>query len=872
MSGNGCATEFARKAAIDFPQLRETGSRFGRVSCTDTTLAVDELFERAVAAGAPGVVVGCTDFEHEAVALAFLRASKSALKEDHPVEGYTRGDILALGDAVIRFESFDGEFLKYGLAQKKKGSKRDKGMIIGMPLDHLPAFRHCPKGEELSKTVNLRYEVERFDAMPAVAKRISEAIGAVPSVVLATSSSPFGNVPPTGVRRGQVQIDDAVISMDRIFSIGYIDPSGTLECTPSLVEGARPQIVVPCRRGGICDLFCVGEYSDREQVDCVVLCVSTADQAEEYMDDLADLVGKGVKIVVLCDLWTAHFVKRFGDMGLKTVAIDREALDALGRSGLGDSPLQSRAWRPSNHSVIPVVDDRGLGEAASVLDRLRPRMGELGEGSRAALVSMNRLMGSVLRQTEMIDESWSRTQTAAVEDAVAALSGDWQLSAGERDSLGMVGETLRRAFAANVALPKENVAYDRIMDFLELGEPVQLIVGRLSSASAGEYWRETISAEPVDPGLLTVVTPSEYLKQGDLADPPHAILSGWFSRDLVDRMLTSGIAKDYSLILYEGSLEIAWYAKADRHWRGLRSAAGSKSRRTLAELGVTIPAPEEAADPNAEGEEDPSIAGYLRDLCISAARSISRGEGDETLRARPVFFTDGRMRLLRAGEGTGRGRRRGDGETLVIVSGLGRGLRGTWERKAAGALSQGDVVLAADASEEALTRYALAFNPRYAASLETARAWRLPLEELVGRLGEDAAVRAVARAGCSCSEQTIRKWIADQGMISPRDPADIGAIYRAAGRPLDQKTMDAILDATRDVRGTRIQGGIGLGEEIAGAFLADVEKYGVGEARRGFAARHGKGDIDLLEVEMVGNEREVPVGKTGYFMNTGMAQ
>ena len=360
------------------------------------------------------------------------------------------------------------------------------------------------------------------------------------------------------------------------------------------------------------------------------------------------------------------------------------------------------------------------------------------------------------------------------------------------------------------------------------------------------------------------------MKGGSTPDDEEVFISGWFSREIMEKLLCSGLSKTFSIFLYRGEngaeLETDWYLSADSFWGKQRNRLLSSTRRALNRLGIK---PSNAFDDVAapfrkENDPDNSITHLIANIEDEEAAFEAAKQGEESHLARPVYFSNGSHKWLRVSsseDSLG-------GDALIVVNQENE-TTASYARKTAAMLHPGDIVLRMEASDSALDSLCKENFSSYGEVLRIAKSWRDPIERAKKSMEDGDIVRRIANAGVSKHESTIRSWVRGNIAIAPNGESgrkDIAAIGLALGQPFSDDEIRRILQAGKIIRGKRIESGRSISKGIAQSFVSDVSRYGFQDAMDGFSSRHESGKIDLLCVDHIGKTQNVPIGRLGYYI------
>ena len=872
---------------LDESQSRNVLLQFGELSefpISAVSQITSSLFQRTVAAGFPGLAVGVCDYTREALSFAYGGAIVDSLvgrnRKRYATASWVSGDILSFLGFNFEFRGISsndafGETIEY---TDPNGGKR------GRALSFIPGNIHvCPDGVKptTKRKGNPTFNecISLYKEMSPARRTLYDSISLVEKpVAYVTSRSSFLNIPPTKLRNATAVIDGEPIALDACIKTGYIASDGSVKESCEYQVAGEPAVIVPCRNEeGIGDLYYVLEYIESgNEVEAVVVEAPEIESIEGMFSHLEDIASLGVPIIVFCDEQTLLGTEAFDQLGFAKFVWPKELLadaeESAKRFGFGLTHRE-RCVAHQLLRVNTVKDEGGYSEIAKVLFSLSEGRSSLTDRGRQALNSLNRLLSTALKQTEVVLEDVSSERIRRLDDAVRILTDeayDCSLTDDEVSSLERASTLLRRCCAPHVASPKEDVAYECIKHSLSTGKSVCLVTSSPVSANeAMEYWQEVFEDEGLPAQSIRALTPREFLKQNGTADQEDVFISGWFSREMMEKLVLSGLSSVYSILLYKGNdvpLETQWYVSASSRWAAQTERAISAAAKTLKTIGVEPPKPFTSASQNKAKpkalDPDKSISFVVEKMDDERAESERAREGEEAQLARAVYFSDGRHRWLRIPD---RSSQLG-GDKLVVMDGLySDGI--SYIKKTAAALHQGDIVLKMDSDDEALDEMCRATFGSYETTLQVAKAWRQPIDEARTRMSDIAIKEKIKHAGSKKTDQTILSWIRGDIVIAPNKKRDIVAISKAFGDCFSDEEIARIIQAVRIIKGTRINSGKSVTQTIVETFINDVSTFGLNDALTHFSKRHDLGTVELMCVEHVGPVQSVGISRFGYYID-----
>lgn len=854
------------------------------ITITALTLMNRKIVDALIQEGETAIAISACDYFREALAFSLGMAIDDALRGNNQIEYSTSewktGDIVSLCGYNFEFIGFteDGPFgpaITY--VNQKDNSRISKG------LSYIPGrLQRCSEGAKPTSKRKGYFQngIDSYEALSENAKIFHDSISLVNRpVIFSTSQSSFLNVPPTKLKNATVSIGDELLPLQKCIKIGHIGTDGSLKETCEYDFEGSPSIISVCRdEEGFGDLYYALEYIENGgRPWAVVVEAPEPEVVDSMFGHIEDIIAQGVPVIVFCDERTLRKTQAFDQLNFAKIDWSHEALKNLQELSTSCGQHLSRRERCAANQTIRIEAVTNSGNfpaiAKTIYDINSSRVA-MSEKGQQALSSLNRLLSTALKQTEIILENVSSEWAAQIDNATAVLSDatfDSSLTPQAIKELQSASQLLKCALSANNALPKEDVAYHSIERSLSRGRSVCLITSNaISARESSEYWKEIFSEEGIDPSLIRALTPREFLKQECTADDEDVFISGWFSREIMDKIVNSALSNIYSIFLYRGDevdLETNWYLSASDFWKKSRNKLSVKTRETLKRIHLSdteeaFPRSSTVNSNTGEQDVDTSISRLVETIDSERALREKASEGEESHLARPVYFTNGKHKWLRVPDAsTVIG-----GDTVIVIEGLQTENPG-FIRKAAAALHEGDIVLRMDTDDDALEDLCRQTFGSYEETLRVAQSWRKPIDSARRSMSNSAIKDKIIQAGSKKTEQTVLSWIRGDIAIAPNEKRDIATISCALGNAFTSEEIDRIARAAKIIRGSRINSGKSISESIAANFIVDVSQYGPEEAVRGFSPRHGLGTVALLCVDHIGKAQMVSVTRFGYYID-----
>lgn len=863
--------------------------KFGKVTPTAVTAVNEGLLQRALANGFPGIAVCVCDHSREAIAFAVSRAISNAVASKSEFDIRTgnlpEGAKILVDDAKVEYlgleeREFNGKKTLYLRYRQPARKKREQGLTIALPLDSLPPIQLCTDEAKLDSYSKKRVvsKLGSDSNSCATARLLREKMSAVgQSVAFATSASPYANIPPTGLRRARIKFADEDVEheLDECLVIGHFSKGEVKQKKWTYLAGAPALLAVSRNSEAFSDLYDLCDYAEEGgEIESLVMEAPTAECIANQKENLREIIEElHLPVAIFCNENVARNTDAFQELNIPVFIWGRDQLKDMNRLCAGQElSLSPRERRVAEYTlrVYPALDEGAFSYVANCLYKMKSELRQLNEVEQIALLSLVKEFGRILRQTEVSEREYSEKSLLRIDHAMEVLvggGGGYGLSNSQVLALREAVSVLRSLCTAGVVLPKEEVTFDVLSSALTRpnGHAYLVVANQDNKRMVHEYWSYELEDLGFDSERFHVVTVGELLKEKHSVGDEEVCLSGWFRRDDMERILMSGIARNYSVIAYRGvdatDLETQWLVKAEKYWRQSQKHRLSESVKSLAHLHIVIPTNEIKEDEEFSIQPDTSLPGVVRSFERDRDRSQQASSGEKACPGRCVWFTSGSSRWLRSLDS--------GGDRLPVVTNLLED-GGEVVRKDARSLQEGDLVLRSaidvDVLDEACRDQGYG---SYEEILATAKLWFAPIRQAKQSMSDRAIIRRIAGAGCDKTIATIRRWVCDDASIAPDSAEDIAVIGWAFGRTFSEEEIDTMMRAASSIRGTRITAGRQLSADIIAAFKKDAKELGDLEAAAlGFGERHRDlGSVQLLCVEHIGEPVRVPIGKFGWFMD-----
>lgn len=841
---------------------------------TAVTAVNRALIARAFSNGLNGLVIAVSDYQKEALAYCLNNAilsTKSAGENRRDVlpSNIRQNDVLCFGDVVLKFQEITPDPI-YG----DRAWFIYNGERASLPVSKLPALHRCASQEMPPKArggLGLGTMATKHCACDLTERTMLDGCSSISAAIgLAIPSSRVPNTTPTHLSDGYFIISGKTLKIKHVLPSAHFTGNTELksdyghpaDITPALVLSSRD--TYNAGRGKLTDYL---NYLDEGGVlSAVVVELDSASLIDDgYINDINDIMkGHRVPVIIFCDLVTASSSVFRDELHLPVFCWNTAELDSVHNilkdvsSPLSLSAQQLNYLQQSGSVMMGYTEPpEGVNEAAQGIFTLVDDCSDLPDREQRALVDLLRLFGQMLRRTCICSKSVAREVALQLEEIEGRLCGESSsktLSPTQEHTVHFVCRLLRRLTTRGAILPKQEKIWERVVA-LE-GEPLYLVVSNAGSRDEERrYWNHALEYDGKPSDSLIVLNVHEFMRT-DLSEAnSYTILSGWFNREEIGRILMSGNSKYYYSLLYMGSnLESTWRLGAEKGWKKAERRASELNAAMLERLNVLRRIVPEGKQEDERHEHAESRLDSLVDLCDAMRvasgnidSSVNRG-GEGTV-ARPVYFTNGDTCWLECTDSH-------HARLITVTDCLSED--GSPVRKSADLLEPGDVVLKIDNDDDLVSDIESHSN-KYAEIFARARAWHKPIEEayLANRVLPGQAIHLIQSGGCKRGAQTIRKWISDDTCIAPEDDDDIRIIGRVFGAPFSDEEIRKIRVAEKYCLGRRIHRGRTMTNKSVKLFAEEARHANSFEdAETEFSRKYGdQGELKVYYVDWVGDER-----------------
>lgn len=146
--------------------------------------------------------------------------------------------------------------------------------------------------------------------------------------------------------------------------------------------------------------------------------------------------------------------------------------------------------------------------------------------------------------------------------------------------------------------------------------------------------------------------------------------------------------------------------------------------------------------------------------------------------------------------------------------------------------------------------------------LAAAHKWREPIKDarMAGYTDAEIVDKIYSEVSETRTKSAVRAWVRGRN-IAPQAKEDMRAIFVALGFSITDEELNSIEHAVSAIRNKHRAVGRIAAKDMVAAFIRDLAKYGLDSAVAGFDERHEAGDIELLRVACVGDQKDVAINR-----------
>ncbi len=709
--------------------------------------------------------------------------------------GFTKGQKLKFENCVMEFDTIE----KSENGKEKIFVKFAENLRYGLPIELAPYFQSTDTKRPLSK-----YHVfaNRFNIRDSVNNQVS--IGSDIIEFISNHKTHMRSTVPyvtsvTVVKEllKLIRINDR--SIEDILLIGQVDYKGEVRNAGSGQLAGTPAITLAP------DLFSVIEAMRRGvEVQSIVLDISNS-TLNAQLDALDQLCRQKYPIVCITDMEGSLDLEVLVDRDFNIWRWNEETItkDMYGTSNI----ILDKKLRNCANTTIEYCTAKSL-EICDSLKLLYKHREDVELQSPAIITIYDTLFGYTLTALRNItDPGCERIQSARknIEECYDLLITEQRYIANELyESLKFIIENLLKVYSTDFTYPKIDLLADKILNGNH--RKIAIIVSEKEDKNrVYMFWKSKLDANGYIADI-EILYPNEFINKESF-ESDVAILTGWFSKKIMQRIFFCYNTDNYLVLLYE--YENRWKNAHVTAWKNACNRGGNKA---IVEKSLGNEVQYITKTDYHDIEPDTTPQDYTVDeleeidlvLRENKYRQYTSNPGTESTEAIPVNFAGGYFAFFTP-------TRKLIVVTDIIISGARR-----IAIKTADKLCAGDFIVIRETQRDLIREIAdiiLDANGKKECR-QKAFKWieALRIEETFCDF--DDIYNRLQIHGCTKDRFTVRRWITDEDAIIPRDKSDIVAIAKAVDDQALLDEVDEIYEAGRTVMSAHIKAGRVISEKL----------------------------------------------------------
>lgn len=738
----------------------------------------------------------------------FHNISSGKIKSNYDPTGFTVGDKLKVGNAVVEYLGIQERGGKYYLGIKL--ADVDKHMA---PLSDCPVFQRVTTKRRLSKSK--KYVAERNVALAAMNGDFtgSERMAYVADMKTHMDSSIFTMTSVVGVREqlGKCRIDGKKVT--DVFYIGKVDYEGTISnVSPGQMSGI-PAIVFASDLDAI-----VTAAEEKNPIQSIIIDGSSAGVLIDQLDALDRLIQLNIPIVCITDVVGSFELNPLLARGFNIWRWDKDSIteqlyDAVPLS------LDKKIKNCATQKVTYLKADGGdISEAAKLLAIHRRETEEQSSQMMKLFERLNSLTFAALRTTMPFNDTDMDMSNKALDNCEGILHAERNyISDKSANDYQKIIDCLRHVYAYGYVIKKEEMIREYLV--AHKTENVFLIIPeRGSKIQTQNYWSTWCLRHSVK-GYIKVLFPSEYYVW-PCGEDDITIVCGWLKRAIMRKLIYCFNTSKYFVLLYD--YEDKWKNHDVNLWTKALDNSGNKKiiEKSLATGGISVSTvrydekarrSEEIETPDELGE----IELILRENKYRQYVNGGSHDGNDIVSAIPVSFVGGFLTFYRTGHKV-------VSATKIIMADADK-----IESKLPTELKAGDFIVVREADKDIVREIAdvVLKNSGKGHLRELASKWREALEIELLFYSADDLCKKVKAAGCNKGIPTIKSWIEDEDVIAPRSREDLQILAEITENPTLLELLDSVFEAAQEVRNAHVLAGRKLSEQLKITLAQELKKF-----------------------------------------------
>ena len=704
---------------------------------------------------------------------------------------FKKGQKLKFGNYIVRFLSID----KCEDGKERIFVRFAESLTYGLPIEVAPYFQSTDTERPLSRFRGFRTKDSIFNYINAS----SDIIELLKNHKTHLKSTVFYVTTVTGAKEffRSVKINNRKIN--DILLLGQVNYKGEIKNIGTEQLSGIPAITLSP------DLYSVLEaVSKGIETQSIILDVSN-NVIMSQLDALDQLCRLTCPIVLITDMESSFDLDELVNRDFNIWRWNEESItkDMLGSS----NTIIDKKLRNCTNTIIEYCTAR-CPEICDSLELLYKHREDVRIQSPAIINVYDKLYRytiTALRNIMVVSSEKIASITYDLERCLDLLALEKRyISVELYKNLRFVIDNLLRVYSACFTFPKIDLLLNKIISGL-YKKIILITPDKEDKNSIYQFWKNKLEENGYD-AEIEVLYPNEYVNFGAL-ESDITVLTGWFGRKTMQRILYSYNSCSYLVLLYE--YENRWKKVHTKEWNIACSRAGNKNivEKSLGKDVLYI-AKTDYSEIDSDIILQESITDELEEIDLvlreNKYRQYTSNPGTESTEAIPVNFAGGYFAFFTP-------TRKLIVVTDIIISGARR-----IAIKTADKLCAGDFIVIRETQRDLIREIAdiiLDANGKKECR-QKAFKWieALRIEETFCDF--DDIYNRLQIHGCTKDRFTVRRWITDEDAIIPQDKSDIVAIAKAVDDQALLDEVDEIYEAGRTVVSAHIKAGRVISEKL----------------------------------------------------------
>jgi len=719
---------------------------------------------------------------------------------------FTKGQKLKFENCVMEFDTIK----KCEDGKEKIFVKFAENLTYGLPIELAPYFQSTDTKRPLSKFQDFGKHFKIRDSACNEVSTCSDITGFLSNHKTHMKSTVFYVTSVAGAKEllKSIKINDR--SIEDILLIGQVDYRGEIKNAVAGQLAGTPAITLSP------DLFSVAEAIRRGiGVQSIVIDVSNS-MINPQLDALDQLCRQKYPIVCITDMEGSLYL---GVLEKRDFNIWRWNEESLTKDlyGSSDIILDKKIQNCVNTSIEYCITK--CTEICDSLKLLYKHREDVRLQSPAIITIYDKLFGYTLAALRSImNPSSERIQSVRndLEKCYDLLSTEKRYVSNELyENLQIIIDNLLKVFSNGYTFPKISMLADKILTGNY--KKITIIVSdKEDKNSISIFWKNKFEANGYIADI-DILYPNEFLNLESF-ESDITILTGWFNKKTMQRILFSYNTDNYLVLLYE--YENRWKNAHTSVWKNACNKAGNKDIvekslgkevRYISKNDYNETEPDNTLHDNSLDELE-EIDLILREH--KYRQYISNREA-ETTEALPVNFSGGYFAFFTPTH-----------KLITITDIIVKGAKRI-AIKAGNELSVGDFIVIRETQKDLIREIAdiiLAANGKKHCR-QKAFKWieALRIEETFCEF--DDIYDRLKHFGCTKDRLTVRRWITDGDVIIPQDKSDLIAIAMAIEDSTLLEEVDEIYESGRTIMSAHIKAGRIISEKLRRCIADELHSH-----------------------------------------------